>query len=269
MLIDTHCHLDGEQFESDRPQMLSRARDAGVWGFVLIGFNPERWRSCRELADREPDMWLAVGLHPTEAERFSDELEANLRAWAKKEKVVAIGETGLDYYWDSASPQAQRRAFERQIYLAKRLGLPFIVHQRQAAEDVLDVLQRCDPPHRGVMHCFTEDQSYAEQCIELGLHIGIGGAVTHLKAKGVHETAASIPLERLLLETDAPYMTPSPYRGQRNEPAYLCLIRDRVAELRDTSPEAIEQATSRNALELFKLTGLFERTKNVRGAGTE
>lgn len=252
-LVDTHCHLDLEAFDEDRAQVLARARASGVERILVVGFAPERWGPALRLAQSEPDVAVAVGLHPTEAARYNDEVEAGIREAAMSPSVCAIGEIGLDYHWMTAPAEVQRRAFLRQIALAREMDLPFIVHQRDAAEDTLDALQEAGPPHRGVMHCFTGDLTYAERCLAMGMYLGIGGAVTFRKATDLHEVVRSVPLDRLVLETDAPYMTPSPHRGKRNEPSYLRFIVERVAELRDTSVEEVAEATTANAARLFNL----------------
>ncbi|HET7037773.1 MAG TPA: TatD family hydrolase [Thermomicrobiaceae bacterium] len=252
-LIDTHCHPDLDAFDADRPEAIVRAREAGVERFIVIGFEPERWESGRRLAATVPGAFLAVGLHPTEAARYDDDLEERLRRFAVESGAVGIGETGIDYHWPGAAPEVQRHAFARQIELARALDLPFIVHQREAAADVLAVVRQVGAPLRGVMHCFTEGPEYAAECIELGLHIGLGGAVTFKNARAVHEAARMLPLERLLLETDAPFMAPAPFRGKRNEPAYLALVLERVAELRGEDPATIAEATTANAERLFAL----------------
>src|SRR5579884_4041329 len=253
-LVDSHCHLDLDAFDADRAEVLLRARSAGVERFVVIGFEPRRWESGLELARTVPGISLAVGLHPTEAASYDDELEASLRRFALDTGAVAIGETGIDYHWPGVPPQTQRAVFARQIALARELDLPFIVHQREAAADVLDVLRQAGAPLRGVMHCFTEGPDYAEECVALGLHIGLGGAVTFKNASALHQAVRVVPLERIVLETDAPFMAPTPFRGKRNEPAYLELIVQRVAELRSEPPETVAEATTANAERLFRLS---------------
>lgn len=253
-LIDTHCHLDLDVFDGDRTHLFERARSAGVDRFIVVGFAPERWGPALRLAEQEAGVSVAVGLHPTEAARYSDELEVDIRSTAADPRVCAIGEIGLDYHWMTAPREVQAAAFERQIALAKELKLPFIVHMRDAADDALAILQSSNPPHHGVMHCFTEGPAYAEAFLELGLLLGIGGAVTFRNAKALHETVQQVPLDRIVLETDAPYMTPAPYRGKRNESAYVRIIAERVAELRGISVEEVAAATTANAERLFGLT---------------
>lgn len=254
-LIDTHCHLDLDAFDDDRAEVLARARAAGVESILVVGFAPERWGPALRLAKTEPGIVVAIGLHPTEAARYDAEVEAGIRKAAAQPPVRAIGEIGLDYHWMTAPADVQRRAFERQLALARELDLPFIVHQREAEEDTLAVLEAAGPPLRGVMHCFTGDLAYAERCLALGLSLGIGGAVTFRKATQLHEVVRQAPLDRLVLETDAPYMTPAPHRGKRNEPAYVRLVAERVAELRGLPLEEVAAATSANAARLFNLEG--------------
>jgi TatD DNase family protein len=230
-----------------------------VGRFIVIGFNPERWESGRQLAGRTEGMYLAVGLHPTEADDYDPDLERRLKRTAKESGVVAIGETGIDYHWKTSSPDRQRDAFRRQIDIAKELDLPFIVHQRDAEADVLQVLASSNPPHHGVMHCFTGDEEYASACIDLGLHLGIGGAVTYRSAAPLHRAAAIAPIESIVLETDAPYMAPTPHRGKRNEPAYLRRIVERLAELRGEAADEVAERTTENAIRLFRLDGVPSR----------
>lgn len=259
-LIDTHCHIDLDAFDADREAMLERAREVGVDRFIVVGFAPERWEPALALHESVPGAYAAVGLHPTEAERFSEEFQADLRRLTAQRGVCAVGEIGMDYHWKTASPEAQRRAFEWQIALARERELPFIVHQREAAADVLDVLRRTNPPHQGVMHCFTEDLEYARHCLDLGMYLGLGGAVTFKKARALHEVAREVPLDRIVLETDSPFMTPSPHRGERNEPARLRLIAERVAALRDIPVEEVAAVTTANAERLFRLAPAASKT---------
>lgn len=256
-LVDTHCHIDLDQFDDDREDVINRARAAGIDQMIVIGFAPERWSTGAVLRERFAGIHLAVGLHPTEAEAYDDTLEQALRHMAQQTNAVAIGETGLDYHWKADTVRQQHDAFVRQIELARELHLPFIIHQRDAEDATIEVLRATNPPHRGVMHCFTGDAAYAQRCLDLGLHIGLGGAVTFRKLKSLHDAVRQIPLDRILLETDAPYMTPSPHRGQRNEPAYVRYILDRVAAIRESDVDELAMNTTRNATELF---GLPEHT---------
>lgn len=252
-LLDTHCHLDLDVFEPDRDEVIHRAWSTGVEQMIVIGFDPDRWESGARLCGRYAGLQLAVGLHPTEAELYNDSLEEQLRTSAITHQAVAIGETGLDYHWKSDTADQQKDAFARQIALAKELDLPFIVHQRDAEWDALDVLRASTPPHRGVLHCFTGGTDYLHQCLELGLHIGLGGAVTFRKLKELHDAVRQVPLDRAVLETDAPFMTPSPHRGTRNEPSFVRFVAERMGDLRGIPAADVAEVTTRNAIELFNL----------------
>lgn len=266
-LIDTHCHLDLDAFEMDRADIIARARSAGVSQMILIGFDPERWESGARLCREYAGLQLAVGLHPTEAERFDDDLESRLSQAVHAHGAVAIGEIGLDYHWKAETATKQKDVFARQIALAKALDLPFVVHQRDAEPDALDVLRTSSPPHRGVMHCFTVDSSYLRQCLDLGLHIGLGGAITFRKLKQLHEAVQLAPLDRIVLESDAPFMTPSPHRGERNEPAYVRLVAERLAQLKGMIVDEVAEVTSRNAVDLFRLPVPAHATSGPRESG--
>lgn len=264
MLIDTHCHLDLPEFDADREAVLSRARSAGVERFIIVGFEPERWETTLRLAETEPGVFAAIGLHPTEAERWSSQIEESVRSRLDDRRVKAVGEIGIDYHWDTARPERQREAFAAQVAIAREFDLPFIVHQREAEADALAVLRSFDPPLRGVMHCFTGDLAFAWACLDLGLYLGLGGAVTHKRTDALREAMTAVPLERVVLETDAPYMSPEPHRSRRNEPANVRLVAERLAALRGISVDEVEAVTSRSATELF---GLEEITTNSRRAG--
>jgi TatD DNase family protein len=252
-LIDTHCHLDLPAFDVDRAEVIARARAAGVRALMVIGFAPERWSSALELASSSPGLFATIGVHPTEAARYDDTLERAMVDLARHPLVCAIGEIGLDYYWDRAPRSLQRGVFVRQIHLAKALDLPFVVHQRDAADDTLEVLREAGPPHRGVMHCFTGDLDYARSCLDLGMYLGVGGIVTYPKAGALREALRSAPLDRVVLETDAPYLSPAPYRGKRNEPANVAIVARALAEIRGVSQEEIARITSENAMRLLRL----------------
>lgn len=253
MLIDTHCHLDLPEFDADREAVISRARSAGVERFVVVGFEPERWESTIQLANTDADIFAAIGLHPTEADRWSPTIEDGVRTHLSSSRVRAVGEIGIDYHWDTASPSKQRTAFAAQIAMARDAGLPFIVHQRDAEADVLDVLGTFSLPLNGVMHCFTGDAAFARDCLDRGLFLGLGGAITHKRMGALREAVAVVPLERIVLETDAPYMSPEPHRSRRNEPAKVRQVAEYLATLRGVSLEEVEVATTSAANTLFGL----------------
>lgn len=250
-LIDTHCHIDLDTFDEDRGAVIRRALEAGVGNMLVIGFEPERWSAAELLSEQYSQIKVAAGLHPNSASQFSQDMLNSIAEQVQRPDVLAIGETGIDLYWDDAPLHAQQEAFRAQISLARDLDVPFIVHQRDAEAEVLDVLQSFGSPLNGVLHCFTGDWHYAEQILALGMDIGLGGAITFKSRTDLHEAAATIPLERIVLETDSPFMAPVPHRGKRNEPAYVRNVAERLAELRNEALETIAETTTENARRLF------------------
>jgi len=260
-IIDTHCHLDFPAFDEDREAMFERARQAGVDGFILIGIHPENWQSTRAIADARQNVWRAAGLHPNSAaEMWSDRLLAELRDEATNGEIVAIGETGIDLYRSEESIDIQVDAFRAQIRLAKSLDLPIIIHQRDAEAEVLAALRQ-EGGARGVLHCFGGDWEFASACLDLGLHLGIGGVATYKRSDATRDAIARAPADRLVLETDAPFLAPQRHRGKRNEPAYLREVVEVIAAARGVPSTEIEQRTTANACELF---GICVSTKENR-----
>ncbi len=249
-LVDTHCHLDLEAFNDDRDQVLARAAVSGVTSMVLIGFNPERWRTTEQLSDGNAHFVRAVGLHPNNASEWSSSLETSLVVEAKKSDVVAIGEIGLDFFRNPDDEELQRRVFHRQMENASNLRMPVIIHQRSAESQTLDIVANY-PQVRGVMHCFGGDVSYASCCLELGYMLGIGGIVTFRNAPEVREAVKSVPVDRIIVETDAPYLAPEPWRGKRNEPAYIRSVISTIAEIKEISEDEVGRRTTENAIRLF------------------
>lgn len=250
LLIDTHAHIDLPDFDADREVVMQRALDAGIGGIVAIGFNPERWRSTRELADHYPHVRRTVGLHPNNATMWSDDLRTALREELASDDVVAVGEIGLDFFRDHASRDLQRRCFADQLKLAMEASLPIVIHQRSAEADLLEIL-RPFAPVSGVLHCFSGDTQFAGECLQMGLHLGVGGVFTYPKSDGVRRAVTNAPLERILLETDSPYLAPQGQRGKRNEPANVRLVADRLAEERSVALSTIAEVTTGNAMALF------------------
>lgn len=249
-MIDTHCHLDLNAFDADRVEMIDRARSVGVRAMVLVGFNPERWQTTSELCRQHSFMLRSVGLHPNDASLLSAELEANLIQEIVDTSPVAVGEIGLDFYRSAEKADQQRTAFERQLEIARDHDLPVIIHQRSAEDDVLEILERFQPV-RGVMHCFTGNSEFAGQCVRLGLYLGIGGVATFPKSSEIREAVASVPVERVLLETDAPFIAPAPWRGKRNEPSYLTAVVETLTGVLQIPAERVIDHTSQNAVALF------------------
>ena len=255
-LIDTHCHIDLDAFDEDRDEVMQRASEAGISDMLVIGFEPARWRAALELANRFPNIKVAAGLHPNSSDQFSEQMLCDIEAQLKHPNVLAIGETGIDLYWDDAPLDIQQQAFRAQVSLARDLGVPFIVHQRDAEQEVLDILRSFGKPLNGVLHCFTGNWRYAQAILELGMHIGLGGAITFKSRTDLHEASSLIPIDRIILETDSPFMAPAPYRGKRNEPAYVREIAERLAELREIDVKSVSDATTENAMRLFPGLGV-------------
>lgn len=257
-MIDSHCHLSVDAFDADRGDVITRARAAGVTGFITIGAGDglEGNTKAVALAQQHTDMFAAVGLHPHDADQFNDTTIARLQALAQQPRVVAIGEIGLDYHYDLATKANQRAALEAQLALAGTCNLPYIIHNRDAATDLLPILRQWSPPHPGVIHCFTGDAATARQFLDLGLYLSIPGVVTFKNAEAVREAIITIPLDRLLIETDAPYLAPMPHRGKRNEPAYMVATAERIATILGKSAADIGEVTAHNTRVFFRLPPL-------------
>jgi TatD DNase family protein len=250
-LTDTHCHLDLAAFDSDRAQALERARRAGVGRILIPALDLEGSRRAARIARSDPMLRFAAGVHPHESAAFDDRVLAGLRRVARDEGAAAIGETGLDYFRDRAPRDRQLAAFRAQIALALELGLPVVVHVRDARDDALAVLGEFGPGVRGVLHAFTGDPLLAERALPLGWYFGIGGPLTYPGSDRLRETLRGLPAERILLETDAPYLPPQSSRGRRNEPALVRETALRAAAERGLEPEALAEITRRNAGVLF------------------
>ncbi len=254
-LIDTHAHLDEEAFEPDRDEVVRRAHDAGVTAIFTIGLSLSTSRAGVELAEKYPGVYAVVGIQPNYVHEAGDGDWEAIQALADHPRVVAIGETGLDRYWDYAPFDLQVVHFQQHMTFAREKGLPFIVHCRNAAEEVVTQLKiaASDGPLIGVMHSFCEDQATARACLELGMHISFSGMVTFKKAADLRELAGTIPPDRILVETDAPYLAPTPRRGKRNEPAYVQYTAGCLAEVHGMSVEDFSTLTTNNARKLFRL----------------
>jgi TatD DNase family protein len=253
-LFDTHAHLHFPEFAGDLDAVLARARAAGVRRMVTIGTDVVTSRAAAALAAREPDVWAAVGIHPHEAADADEAALTEIERLASAPRVVAIGETGLDFFRDRSPREAQTRAFTAQVALARRLGKPVLVHCRDAHAETLALLAADGPLERGgIMHCFSGDVALARRCIELGLLVSLAGPVTYPKPGALPDVARAIPADRLVVETDCPFLPPQPYRGKRNEPAYLAITAARVAELRGEPLADLAGRMSENARALFRL----------------
>ena len=254
MIFETHAHYDDDRFNEDRDEILRRLPEEGVGVVINSGASVESTRDTIRLAREYDHVYAAVGVHPSEIEEMNEDFIDWMKEQASWEKTVAIGEIGLDYYWDK-EPEVQERQrywFGRQIELAKETGLPIIVHSRDAAADTMSVMKEHHAEEiPGVIHCYSYSKEMALEFIKMGYYIGVGGVVTFKNAKKLVETVEAIPLERILLETDCPYMAPDPYRGKRNYSGYLIYVRDKIAELKGVSPEEVERVTEENARALF------------------
>jgi len=254
-MIDTHCHLD--MFD-DSDAVIRRAGDAGIEYLITIGSDFESNLKNLVIALNNDPVYASVGIHPHDAKDFSDETYAKIREWTKEKKVIAIGETGLDYHYDHSPRDVQRDVFKKHLDLARETGLPVLIHSREARNDTLEILEKSGIS-KGVFHCFSGDLKMAEKVMEMGFSISLAGPVTFKNAKELVEVAREIPDDYLLVETDAPYLAPEPLRGKTNEPCYMVHTVRRLAELRGVSPEDIERITTLNAKRLFKIGKLVSR----------
>ncbi len=260
MLIDSHAHIDLPTFDRDREQVFARARQGGIRAIINVGLDLKSSRASLKLAKKYDDVFSTVGFHPHEADKMKDEDLKALAELAEDERVVAVGEIGLDFYRNLSARKSQIEAFKKQLDLAVELGLPVVVHCRQAHEEVFNILSdwvrstlSAGRLRRGVIHCFSGDIEMAQKYIEIGFYISLAGSVTYPSAGDLLQVAREIPLNRLLLETDAPFLVPQAYRGKRNEPAYVALIAEKVAQAREVLREVVAEAAAKNTIELFKL----------------
>ncbi len=252
MLVDSHCHLDFPGLADHLPDVLASMDEKGVACAVCIGVNLEDFPKVLALAETHPRLFATVGVHP-EYDDVEEPDEARLLALANHPKVIGIGETGLDYYWRKDKPEWQRQRFRTHIRAALHCDKPLIVHTRESAADTLDILREEQAAAvGGVMHCFTESWEIAQQALDLGFYISLSGIVTFKNAALVKEVAQKCPLDRLLVETDSPYLAPMPYRGKPNQPAYVYYVAQEIAKLRGITPEAVAEATTNNFFTLFK-----------------
>lgn len=250
--IDTHVHLNADQYDEDLEQVISRAREKGVQKMVVIGFDTKTIKRAMALAEADPDIYAVVGWHPVDAVDCTEEDLKWIEELAAHDKVVGIGETGLDYYWDKSPKDVQQELFRKHVRLAQRVKLPLIIHNREATADVLRILREEEAELTGgIMHCFGGSVETAREAIRLNFMISLGGPVTFKNAKTPKEVAKEIELEHLLIETDAPYLAPHPFRGKRNEPSYVPLVAEEIARLKEISVEEVAKVTTQNAEKFF------------------
>jgi TatD DNase family protein len=254
MFIDSHAHLDDERFDEDRDQLIKSLNGKGIELILNPGADLLTSKKAVELSEKYNCIYAAVGCHPHDSKDMTNNTIDMFKDMAKREKVIAIGEIGLDYYYDNTDRVTQRKWFREQIKLAKELDIPYIVHDRDAHEDVLNIMKK---EHysgaRGILHCFSSSTEMAREFIKLGFMISIGGPVTFKKSKTPKIVAFDIPLEHLLIETDSPYLTPEPFRGKRNEPAYVRYVAEEIARIKNIPVDVVAHETNKNFKKLFNL----------------
>lgn len=253
-LIDTHAHLDDRQFDHDREGAIQRSQAAGVRRIITVGTDVDSSRAAVALARQHPAIYAAVGVHPHDAARVGSDTLQRLLEYARDDRVVAVGETGLDFYRNLSPHDRQKEVFIAHLELARHINKPVIIHDRDAHAETMAVLREEGWNRPGVLHCFSGDRAMALEAIEMGFYISFAGPVTFANAHRLQELARELPLERILVETDCPYLAPQPYRGQRNEPANVYRVAARIAELREVSLEQVAEATTENARQLFGLS---------------
>ena len=262
MIFESHAHYDDKAFDADRDMLLESMPEQGIGYILNAGSSLESVQMTLDLAKRYSFVYCALGIHPSDTKKLDEEKFGWLKEQfaksgaesAANKKIVAVGEIGLDYYWDEPDRETQKTWFIRQLELAREMNLPVIIHSREAAKDTLDTLRKHDVAALGgVMHCFSYTRETARECLEMNLHIGIGGVVTFKNAQKLKDVAAYTPLNRILLETDCPYLAPVPYRGKRNTSAYLPYIVSEIAAIKGISPDEVTEKTTGNALKLFRV----------------
>lgn len=254
MLFDSHAHLDASRFNEDRDEVIKRAFDQGVKFIMNPGADFESSVAAVELAEKYDFMYAAVGIHPHDADSLDDMMLSLIKAMARKKKVKAIGEIGLDYYYEYSERDVQQYWFRKQLQLAKELKLPVIVHDRDSNQDVFDILREVDSFETGVLlHCYSGSAELARQYVKLGAYISIAGPVTFKNSRKLLDVVKTVPLERLMIETDSPYLTPVPFRGKRNESSYVRYVAEKIAEIKEISYDEVANATTNNAKKFFNI----------------
>ncbi len=257
MIFDTHAHYDDQAFVADLEDVLEKCKEAGVGRMVDVASTIESLEKCQELAGSYPQIYCALGIHPEECGEMSEETIDRIREGMKDPKALAIGEIGLDYHWETVDRETQKRWLIRQLQLAQELDKPVIIHSREAAEDTLSILQNYGPKRGGktpgVIHCFSYSKEMAAAFLKLGFYLGVGGVLTYKNARKLREVVEMAPIDRLVLETDCPYLPPVPHRGERNSSAYLPLVAAQIGEVRDMDVQEVIAVTERNAEKLYGL----------------
>ncbi len=254
MIFDTHAHYDDEAFDEDRKELLSSMKASGIDHIVNIGANMASSKRSLELAHEYDFIYAAVGVHPSDTEELDDEKIEELRILSRDERCVAIGEIGLDYYWPEPDRDLQKVWFRKQIALAKEEKLPVVIHSRDAAADTLNILKEENAGvNGGVVHCFSYSPEVAKQCVDMGFYIGVGGVITFKNGRKLKETVDILPLDNIIIETDCPYLAPTPHRGERNCSLYLPLVVETIAEIKGVSGDEVIRITEENAKKMYRL----------------
>jgi len=253
MLIDSHAHLEMPEFRKDLNEVLKRAKDSGVEYIFTVGTEKKDWRRALEIAQSHPSVYAILGVHPHNAKEIDEETYPTLKKLCQNEKVRAYGEIGLDFFRNHSPRDIQLKRFREQIGLAKDLKLPLVIHDRDAHQETLEILKTEKAgEHGGIIHCFSGDETMANACIEMGFYISIPGSITYKNADPFQEMIKKLPLESLLVETDAPFLTPVPFRGKRNEPSYVKYTAEKLAEIKRVPFEKVAEITTQNALKVFR-----------------
>ena len=253
MIFDTHAHYDDEQFNNDRDTLLQSMADNGVGTIVNASATLRSCEQVARMAEDYPFMYAAVGVHPDNVGELDDESFARMKELFKRDKVIAVGEIGLDYYWDNVSHDIQKKWFIRQLALAREQNLPVLIHSREAAADTMDMIREYASGLKGIIHCYSYSREMALDYVNMGFHIGVGGVVTFKNARKLKETVEAIPLTSIVLETDCPYLAPAPNRGRRNSSLYLPYVVTALAELKGVSEETVRKTTWENAVKLYRM----------------
>ncbi|HWJ79282.1 MAG TPA: TatD family hydrolase [Niallia sp.] len=252
MLFDTHTHINAEEFNEDLEEVIGRAVDAGMEKMIVVGFDRPTITRAMELIDQYDFLYASIGWHPVDAIDMVEEDLVWIEELSSHPKVVAIGEMGLDYHWDKSPKEIQKEVFRKQIRLAKKVKLPIIIHNREATSDIVEILKEEEASEvGGIMHCYGGSVETALECIKMNFYISLGGTVTFKNARKPKEVAEAVSLEHLLIETDCPYLAPTPFRGKRNEPSYVKLVAEEIAKIRGITMEEVASKTTENAKKLF------------------
>ncbi|MGN1378060.1 MAG: TatD family hydrolase [Dorea sp.] len=253
MIFDTHAHYDSEQFNEDREELLCSMEEQGVGTIVNVCASYASCERVSNMVQKYPFMYAAVGIHPDHVGSLNEETFARMKELFSRDKVIAVGEIGLDYYWDNESHDLQKKWFIRQLELAGELDLPVLIHSRDAAADTMEIMKTHAEGLNGVIHCYSYSKEMAQEYVKMGFYIGVGGVVTFKNGRKLKETVAEIPLESIVLETDCPYLAPEPYRGKRNHSAYIRYVAETIAEIKGVTYEEVVAQTEENARKMYRL----------------